>query len=139
MRRIAVASSAALLMTACSGGEPTTERFCREVADLLETDLRNLDVSSSDDPATRSGLESTADQFEDVAAASPADIRPSVDILAGLTRAYATAIAETDIRDPFGRSAAIFAAQQEFADDLEPALERYQAYVTQHCVPSPGG
>ncbi|MDG2113288.1 MAG: hypothetical protein P8N02_11820, partial [Actinomycetota bacterium] len=78
------------------------------------------------------------DQFDDVVNASPSEIRPSVEVLAGLMRAYAQAIADTDPRDPFERSTAIAAAQQPFADDLDPALERYQAYVTQHCVPQPG-
>ncbi len=124
--------------SACSADGPSVERFCREVAQLLETDLVNFEASSADDPAVRSGLARTADQFDDVVEASPEAVRPSAEVLAGLTRALSDAVNDTDPRDPFERAAAILAAQQQFEDDLPQALERYNAYVAQNCAPRPG-
>ena len=124
---------------ACSGGGPSSAGFCREVADLLTTDARSFEISAADDPATRAGLKQTAKQFEAVAAASPDDIKPSTLLLAEMTRALATAVVETDPRFPFERAAAIKAAQDPFAETLQPAIDRYNAYVARHCVPQPGG
>jgi hypothetical protein len=127
----------ALVTAACTGGQPSVEDFCREVGQLIETDLVNFEFSAADDPAVRSGLARTASQLEDVEAASPDVIRPSVEVLAGLTRAYADAVAESDPHDPFERSAALLAAQQEFEDDLPDALTAYNAYVAHNCTPEP--
>lgn len=139
-RRVAaLASGLALLIAACSGGGPSVDAFCREVADLLQTDALNFDASAVDDPAVRSGLAQTASQFETVVSVSPEEVRDSAEVLAGLTRALAEAVADSNARDPFERSEAILAAQQLYAEDLPDAVDEYNAYVTQHCAPAPGG
>ena len=138
-RRIAASFLAvALWVSACSSDEPSAERFCSEVAQLLETDLVNFEASAADDPAVRSGLARTANQFEDVVDAAPELVRPIAEILAGLMRALSEAVNDTDPRDPFERAAALLAAQQQFEDVLPQALERYNAYVAQNCAPQPG-
>ena len=137
--RTLVACAAALLaLSACSSDGDTTVAFCEEVAELLETDALNFEASAVDDPAVRSGLARTAQQFADVARAAPDEIRGDVDVLAGLTSALAEAVTDTDPRDPFARSTAILAAQQQFEERLPAAVEAYNAVVARHCVPRPG-
>ena len=136
-RSAAVLLTGAMLVAACSSSGLSTADFCEAVADLVAVDQLNLEASAVDDPAIRSGLERTANQFDEVADVAPDHIRPSVEVLAGLTRDLAAAIEATDPRDPFERAAAISAAQNRYADDLEGALETYNGYVAQNCAPSP--
>ena len=123
----------------CSSTTSPTEAFCREVARLVEVDLQSLDTSAADDPAVRAGLRQTADQFARVSQAAPQDVRPALEVIQGLLGAYLVAVETSDARDPFERSAAILAAQQEFSDSLPGAVDTYTAYVAQHCTPAPTG
>lgn len=134
-----LALAALVFVTACSGGGPSVDRFCRQVADLIETDALSLASSAADDPAIRSGLEQTASQLDEVVAAAPDEVRDSVEVIAGLTRALAEAVASTDQRDPFERSAELLAAQQQYDDTLGDAVDTFNTYVARHCVPQPGG
>lgn len=138
-RVVAVLVAATVALTACSSGGSDIDAFCEEVSDLIQIDTLNFDQSAADDPAIRSGLAQTATQFERVVRASPEEVRPSAEVLAGLTRALSDAVADSDVRDPFERSQRIIAAQQQFEERLPGAAERYNAYVAQHCAPAPGG
>ncbi len=138
-RPVAAVLAFGLLALGCSGGGPSVESFCKQVYLLIEDDSFSLEASAVDDPAVRSGLERVANRLDEVVSASPDDIRPSVEVLAGLTRGFAEAIANTDQRDPFVRAEAIAAAQQQYEDDLDNAVDRFNAYVARNCVPQPGG
>ena len=68
---------------------------------------------------------------------APLEIRGDAEVIAAFLSALTYAIDATKFEDPLQRSAAIGAAQQEFAGRLSNSVENLGAFVARACSPVP--
>ena len=127
---------AALSLTSCS--DPSSENgFCDAVAELQQIDALSFEVLPSNDVAVRGALAQTSAQASRVAREAPLEIRGDAEVIAAFLSALTYAIDATKFEDPLQRSAAIGAAQQEFAGRLSNSVENLSAFVARACSPVP--
>ena len=116
---------AALSLTSCS--DPSSENgFCDAVAELQQIDALSFEVLPSNDVAVRGALAQTSAQAS-----------RDAEVIAAFLSALTYAIDATKFEDPLQRSAAIGAAQQEFAGRLSNSVENLGAFVARACSPVP--
>ena len=87
--------------------------------------------------AGRCALAQTSAQASRVAREAPLEIRGDAEVIAAFLSALTYAIDATKFEDPLQRSAAIGAAQQEFAGRLSNSVENLGAFVARSCSPVP--
>ena len=127
---------AASIVASCSDSS-SENGFCDSVAELQQIDALSLEVLPSNDVAVRGALAQTAAQASRVAREAPLEIRGDAEVIAAFLSALTYAIDATEFEDPLQRSAAIGAAQQEFAGRLSNSVTNLSAFVARTCSPVP--
>jgi ABC-type transporter Mla subunit MlaD len=123
-RTAATAMVTLIIGAACSPAPPGTDAFCAEI-----TELDQLDITLNGDAAQ---LDEAVQDFEGLAEVAPAEINPSVRVLAD-----ALADVSRAVRNVRGDAAealdAAMGALAPMVDEVEQASATVESYIEQNC------